>query len=71
MTDPAIDPAAVFKRGLIGVYHHVSPDHLGRYTNEFAFRLSEGNVRRHTLDRLESLTLGTAGKRLTYKNLIA
>ena len=62
---------AVFKRGLIGVYHHVSPDHLGRYTNEFAFRLSEGNVRRHTLDRLESLTLGTAGKRLTYKDLIA
>lgn len=61
---------AVFKRGLIGVYHHVSPDHLGRYTNEFAFRLSEGNVRRHTLDRLESLTLGTAGKRLTYKGLI-
>ena len=61
---------AVFKRGLIGVYHHVSPDHLGRYTNEFAFRLSEGNVRQHTLDRLESLTLGTAGKRLTYKDLI-
>jgi len=62
---------AVFKRGLIGVYHHVSPDHLGRYTNEFAFRLSEGNVKRHTLDRMESLTLGTAGKRLTYKDLIA
>jgi transposase-like protein len=62
---------AVFKRGLIGVYHHVSPDHLGRYTNEFAFRLSEGNVRRHTLNRLDSLTLGTAGKRLTYKDLIA
>lgn len=32
--------------------------------------LSEGNVRRHTLDRMESLTLGTAGKRLAYKDLI-
>ena len=62
---------AVFKRGLIGVYHHVSPDHLGRYTNEFAFRLSEGNVRRHTMDRLDSLTTGAPGKRLTYKDLIA
>ena len=62
---------AVFKRGLIGVYHHVSPDHLARYTNEFAFRLSEGNVKRHTKDRLDSLTTGTPGKRLTYKDLIA
>jgi transposase-like protein len=60
---------AVFKRGLIGVYHHVSKKHLGRYVDEFAFRLNEGNVVRHTLDRLDSFVDAVAGKRLTYKAL--
>ena len=62
---------AVLKRGLIGVYHHASPKHLGRYVDEFAFRLNEGNVKNHTLARLDSFVDGTAGKRLTYKGLIA
>src|ERR1039458_3474135 len=61
---------AVFKRGLIGVYHHVSPDHLSRYVDEFTFRLNDGNVRRHTVARLDSMIDGTAGKRLTYKDLV-
>jgi transposase-like protein len=61
---------AVLKRGLIGVYHHASPKHLGRYVDEFSFRLNEGNVTRHTLDRLDSFVENTAGKRLTYKALI-
>jgi transposase-like protein len=62
---------AVFKRGIYGVYHHVSPKHLGRYVDEATFRLNDGNVKRHTLQRLESFVDGTAGKRLTYKRLIA
>jgi transposase-like protein len=62
---------AVLKRGLHGVYHHASPKHLGRYVNEFAFRLNEGNVRTRTLDRLDSLIVATARKRITYKELIA
>ncbi len=45
---------AVIKRGLHGVYHHASDKHLDRYVNEFAFRLNEGNVKRHTLERLDS-----------------
>jgi transposase-like protein len=61
---------AVLKRGLIGVYHHASAKHLGRYVDEFAFRLNDGNVRRDTVDRLDSMIGGTAGKRLTYKDLI-
>jgi hypothetical protein len=61
---------AVMKRGLIGVYHHTSKKHLGRYVNEFAFRLNDGNVKRHTMERLESFVSGTKGKRLTYKGLI-
>lgn len=61
---------AVLKRGIIGVYHHTSKKHLGRYVDEFAFRLNEGNVSRHTIERLDSLVLATAGKRLTYQGLI-
>lgn len=47
------------------------PKHLHRYVDEFAFRLNEGDVKRHTLDRLESFVKGVAGKRLTYKAYIA
>ena len=61
---------AVLKRGLTGVYHHASKKHLSRYINEFTFRLNEGNVKHHTLARLESLVGAVAGKRLTYKTLI-
>jgi transposase-like protein len=62
---------AVLKRGIIGVYHHITPKHTGRCVDEFAFRLNEGNVARPTMDRLESMVEGSAGKRLTYKDLIA
>ena len=61
---------AVLKRGILGVFHKVSVKHLGRYVDEFAFRLNEGNVKIHTLDRLDSFVDGTADKRLTYKRLI-
>lgn len=60
---------AVMKRGLHGVYHHASPKHLGRYVNEFAFRLNEGNVKQHTLRRLDSLIAATVNKRITYAEL--
>jgi transposase-like protein len=61
---------AVLERGIYGTFHHVSEKHLARYLNEFTFRLNEGNVERHTLQRLDSFVDGTAGKRLTYKDLI-
>lgn len=62
---------AVLKRGITGVFHHVTPKHLDRYVDEFAFRLNEGNVKNHTLPRLNSFVDATKGKRLTYKDLIA
>jgi len=62
---------AVLKRGLHGVYHHASKKHIGRYVDEFTFRLNDGNVRRHTWDRLDSFVDAVAGKRLTYKRLTA
>jgi len=62
---------AVMKRGLHGVYHHASPKHLDRYVSEFTFRLNDGDVKRHTMERLASLFSAAIGKRLTYKDLIA
>jgi transposase-like protein len=62
---------AVLKRGVYGVYHKVTPKHLGRYLNEFSFRLNEGNVKRHSLERLDSMVAAVSGKRLTYAGLIA
>ena len=62
---------AVMKRGLHGVYHHASPKHLHRYVDEFTFRLNDGDVKRHTLERLDSLVTASFGPRLTYKALTA
>jgi transposase-like protein len=61
---------AVMKRGMYGVYHHCDAKHLHRYANEFAFRLNEGNVERHTLERLDSFMSASFDKRLTYEKLI-
>lgn len=62
---------AVMKRGLYGVYHHASEKHLHRYVGEFTFRLNDGDVKRHTMDRLASLMAASFGPRLTYKELTA
>jgi len=62
---------AVLKRGVYGTYHQVSKKHLTRYVDEFTFRLNDGNVKRQTLARLDSLIKDTAGRRITYKQLIA
>nr|VFK59484.1 MAG: Transposase zinc-ribbon domain-containing protein [Candidatus Kentron sp. TC] len=61
---------AVLKRGFNGVYHHMSVKHLGRYVDEFAFRLNQGNVKVHTMVRIASIVGGMVGKRLTHKGLI-
>jgi transposase-like protein len=60
---------AVLRRGLYGVYHNASAKHMPRYVNEFTFRLNDGNVKRHTLERLDSFVDAVVGKRITYKDL--
>jgi len=62
---------AVMRRGLTGVYHHASVKHLHRYVDEFTFRLNDGNVKRHTMNRLGSFVDATVGRRITYKELVA
>lgn len=62
---------ALIKRGITGVYHHTSKKHLNRYVDEFTFRLNFGNVKYHTIERLDSFIAASHGKRLTYKELTA
>jgi transposase-like protein len=62
---------ALLKRGVYGVYHKVSKKHLGKYVDEFTFRLNAANVSRHTLERLDSFVVAIVGKRLTYRELTA
>ncbi len=47
------------------------PTELAGIVGELAFRLGDGDVSRHTLDRLASLFSAALGCRLTYKDLIA
>ena len=57
---------AVFKRSLMGTHHHVSRKHLPRYLAEATFRLSEGRVSEHVLDRLEALCRRCVNVHLPY-----
>lgn len=70
-TNGAESVFALLRRGLHGVYHKASKKHMGRYINEFAWRLNEGNVKRHSLDRLDSFVDAVAGKRITFAELTA
>jgi len=60
---------AVMKRGMHGVYHHASRKHMGRYVDEFTFRLNAGRVQRHTTERINSFVDAVVGKRITYAEL--
>jgi transposase-like protein len=59
---------SILKRGITGVYHHVSQQHLHRYLAEFDFRYSN-RVKLGVDDKQRAVLalLGVQGKRLTYK----
>lgn len=61
---------AVLKRGFTGTFHHFSKKHIHRYIDEFTFRLNEGNVKVHILDRIDAFLSNIVGNRLTYKALV-
>ncbi len=56
---------SIFKRGVIGTYHHMSEAHLARYTAEFDFRYNHRTV--NDTARADAALLGASGKRLTYR----
>jgi transposase-like protein len=59
---------SIFKRGIMGTFHHISEQHLDRYLSEFDFRynaryISDG-------ERAEQAIHGVVGKRLMYQRPI-
>jgi transposase-like protein len=59
---------SILKRGIIGVYHHVSKAHLQRYCTEFDFRYNTRKL--NDFERAETALLGAVGKRLTYRRTV-
>ena len=59
---------SMFKRGYVGVYHHMSPEHLDRYVGEFEGRHNARS--RNTIDQMAGMVRGSEGKRLRYADLI-
>jgi transposase-like protein len=58
----------ILKRGIVGVYHHVSADHLHRYLAEFDYRYNERiALGVNDRERMEKSIKGIVGKRLTYR----
>lgn len=56
---------SLLKRGIFGVFHHVSKKHLQRYLEEFDFRWSTRKV--DDLERLAVVLHRSEGKRLFYR----
>lgn len=64
-TNTAENFFSILKRGINGVYHHVSEAHLPRYLSEFDFRYNNRGMTDG--QRTVAALAGTAGKRLTYQ----
>lgn len=57
----------IMKRGIKGVYQHVSEEHLIRYVDEFSFRYSTHRI--SDAERSDKALKGIGGKRLTYRRI--
>lgn len=56
---------SIFKRGVIGTYHHMSEAHLARYCREFDFRYNTRHL--NDAERTAEAIKGARGKRLMYR----
>lgn len=58
---------SIFKRGVIGTYHHLSEAHLGRYLAEFDLRANTRDLTDG--ERAMEIIKGGIGRRLTYRRV--
>jgi transposase-like protein len=67
-TNAAENFFSILKRGIYGIYQHVSEEHLHRYLAEFDFRYSNRiGLGVDDVERTERAIRGIVGKRLTYR----
>ncbi len=67
-TNTAENYFSIMKRGINGVYHHVSQQHLKRYLAEYDFRYNEREgLGVNDAERMARAVPGIVGKRLTYR----
>ena len=59
---------SLLKRGIIGIYHHLSRKHLQLYVNEFCFRY---NTRKISSFSRFNLLLRNSNYKFTYQQIIA
>lgn len=57
----------ILKRGIVGVYHYVSPQHLHRYCAEFAARYN--NRKESNIYRFTDIVKNSGQQRVTYREL--
>ena len=57
------------KRGIDGIYHHVSPKHLQRYCDEYGYRYNTRDLT--DFERFNDWLRFVNNKKLTYKTLIS
>ncbi len=60
---------SLFKRGIYGIYHQVSPQHLHRYCSEFKYRYNTRSILDAT--RFTGTVKNSLNSRLKYKELIS
>ena len=56
---------SIFKRGVVGIYHHMSATHMHRYLAEFDMRYSTKTI--SDGERAALIVKGMVGRRLTYR----
>ena len=66
-TNTAESSFAILKRGIMGIYHSVSKEHLHRYVGEFDFRWNARGM--NDGDRTVMAIQGAQGKRLPYRTI--